>query len=589
MRPYISPVLSGKRIIGDLRRCGVALALLLSTVSTAFLSAPQSASAAQVVLLTTSYGVNVYDPSDLDNTNINSADTAFSAAAAGQTPPLSYDSHIGVLTTATAAADISQYVGDDTQVLVLVGVYNMISDAALAQIATYLQTRPGMEVIAFVDGCDNCGTATGSVNLNNFLTAIKSIQPSTWGTITVGPVSTAATTVSNLNTASPYSAPFTALGLNSITGVIYPPLLGVPASNALYLVNGNASDAFSVFIPQGQSNGGDGACMFLATDSNVFQGRFAPQPAEIAQAFLNAALTPTGACGLPPTVTVTKTASTTDALTPGGSVSYTITVTNISAKPAANVVVSDTPPSGIASFDSWSCADNTGGTTCPSLGTTGAFPAQTIASLPAGAQVVYTINATAAATLPASVKNTASVTGADLVCASGQTQPCTADVSNPYYEADMQGSGAATITPLVGTEVTVKLTCKNAGPDDAVNAECTLGGVPGGVTPTCTLDGVGAAVTLPVATLAEGHSIVCAVTFTPASTTAVTLTATATSDTPDVNHNNDKGTAAIRPTGLGLGVTAAAIPTLGQSALALLALLLAAGAATGLRRARKHN
>jgi hypothetical protein len=202
-------------------------------VSTSFFNAPQSASTAQVVLLTTSYGVNVYDSTDQDNTNIDSANTVFGNAAAAQTPSLSYDSHIGVLTTATAVTDISQYVGDDTQVLVLVGVYNLISDAALAQIATYLQTRPGMEVIAFVDGCDNCGTATGSVNLNNFLTAIKSIEPSTWGTITVGPVSTAATTVSNLNTASRYSAPFTTLGLDSITGVIYSPLLGVPANNAL--------------------------------------------------------------------------------------------------------------------------------------------------------------------------------------------------------------------------------------------------------------------------------------------------------------------------------------------------------------------
>jgi hypothetical protein len=31
MQPYVSPVLSGKRIIGDLRRCGVALALFFGS------------------------------------------------------------------------------------------------------------------------------------------------------------------------------------------------------------------------------------------------------------------------------------------------------------------------------------------------------------------------------------------------------------------------------------------------------------------------------------------------------------------------------------------------------------------------------
>jgi len=122
----------------------------------------------------------------------------------------------------------------------------------------------------------------------------------------------------------------------------------------------------------------------------------------------------------PASVAIAKSASSAT-LSAGGAVVYTVTVRNTGATAATDVAVSDAVPAGIDAF-AWTCAAS-GGAACPNAGGSGAL-AQTIASLPAGAQVVYTIHATVAAAPPASIVNTAGVSLSNGSCA-----PCSASVS----------------------------------------------------------------------------------------------------------------------------------------------------------------
>lgn len=125
---------------------------------------------------------------------------------------------------------------------------------------------------------------------------------------------------------------------------------------------------------------------------------------------------------LPPTssVSIAKTASSANLIT-GGHVVYTVTVSNTGTIAAENVAVSDAFPAGIDAF-TWTCAPS-GGASCPNASGSGAL-AQTIPSLPVGAQLVYAINATLAATPPANIVNTATVGTSNGSCA-----PCSASVS----------------------------------------------------------------------------------------------------------------------------------------------------------------
>jgi uncharacterized repeat protein (TIGR01451 family) len=122
----------------------------------------------------------------------------------------------------------------------------------------------------------------------------------------------------------------------------------------------------------------------------------------------------------PASVAIAKTASSAT-LSPSGQVVYSVTVRNTGTTAAANVAVADAVPAGIDAF-AWTCAAS-GGAACPNASGSGAL-AQTIASLPVGGQLVYTIAATIAAEPPASIVNTANVALTNGTCA-----PCSATVT----------------------------------------------------------------------------------------------------------------------------------------------------------------
>ena len=129
-------------------------------------------------------------------------------------------------------------------------------------------------------------------------------------------------------------------------------------------------------------------------------------------------------------VGITKTSSG-GTLTPGGTFTYTVTVTSSGPSAAHGTVVTDALPAGVESW-SWTCAA-AGGASCPTAAGTAALN-EVIANFPAGSQVVYTITARVAFSAGGTtLTNTAmAIPPANGVCVPGDVAgPCAASVSNP--------------------------------------------------------------------------------------------------------------------------------------------------------------
>ncbi|MEZ5462764.1 hypothetical protein [Dokdonella sp.] len=127
-----------------------------------------------------------------------------------------------------------------------------------------------------------------------------------------------------------------------------------------------------------------------------------------------------------PRLSVTKTADT-NVIVPGGTINYTITVTNVGTIAANNVTISDPVPASIASF-TWTCAAS-GGVTCPNASGSGAIN-EIVPTFPVGAQLTYTVLAVVTVNPEPPLVNVVTVTpSSDTVCEPSQTAPpCTATV-----------------------------------------------------------------------------------------------------------------------------------------------------------------
>ena len=125
-----------------------------------------------------------------------------------------------------------------------------------------------------------------------------------------------------------------------------------------------------------------------------------------------------------PQLLITKTANT-SILRPGATVVYTVTVRNVGSADAIGALISDPIPAGIDTF-AWTCTAS-GGVACPNASGSGAI-AETVATFPVGATLVYTVTAAVSADPPDTVVNTATVTPRDLaICApAGTPPPCAA-------------------------------------------------------------------------------------------------------------------------------------------------------------------
>ncbi|GEM_PF-1193513 len=138
-----------------------------------------------------------------------------------------------------------------------------------------------------------------------------------------------------------------------------------------------------------------------------------------------------------PQLLITKVADTAT-LRPGGTVVYTITLRNVGNVDAIGAVIGDPIPAGIDAF-AWTCAAS-GGVACPNASGSGAI-AETIATIPVGAMLVYTVTATLSADPPETVINTATVTPSGIAT-------CTPAGTPPSCRATVIGTVTPAQTPL---------------------------------------------------------------------------------------------------------------------------------------------
>jgi uncharacterized repeat protein (TIGR01451 family) len=243
-----------------------------------------------------------------------------------------------------------------------------------------------------------------------------------------------------------------------------------------------------------------------------------------------------------PQVSIAKSAST-NALPPGGAITYTVTVANTGQVPAIGTVVNDPIPAGIAAF-AWTCTAS-GGAVCPNSSGSGAI-SETVATFPPGGQLVYRINATVAANPPASVINTGTANPPHGTCfPDASAPPCAASVSNPSTPIVAITKTAGSPQAVPGSTVTYDVTVRNPG---SVSAGGTVVDdvIPAGLTTpfTWTCNASGGAACPNASGSGAIHETLA--TFPPGGEVVYTITATVVANPPAALVN--RGTA-TPPTG----------------------------------------
>jgi uncharacterized repeat protein (TIGR01451 family) len=238
----------------------------------------------------------------------------------------------------------------------------------------------------------------------------------------------------------------------------------------------------------------------------------------------------------------------------GGTIVWTITVTNNGPDPEDNAVLNDTLPNG-TTFNS--LVQNTGPTAfCNTPG--GGNPGTVSCFFPTlgnGTSAQFTLTANVSPSASGSINNTATVTGANAdpnLGNNSSTWPATVTTS-----ADLTINKSAPVTQPAGTDMTYTITLTNSGPSNAANVSVT-DAVPANTTfvsesqttgPTfsCTTPAAGGTgtVTCNIASFGIGSatfSITVHIGASVLDSTSITNTANVSSSTPDPNPSNNSST-----------------------------------------------
>ena len=156
--------------------------------------------------------------------------------------------------------------------------------------------------------------------------------------------------------------------------------------------------------------------------------------------------------------------------TPGGSLTYTITVTNSGPSDAPGSLVSDTIPAQFSSWE-WSCAGATGAASgCDPMASSSVNFSDTV-NLPAGSSITYMVVAQIRSSASGSLSNTVTITPpADVTDPTPGNNTAT-DVDIQQSQADLsvvKDDGVTLYVP--GGSLTYNITVSNAGPSDALNS-----------------------------------------------------------------------------------------------------------------------
>jgi len=258
-----------------------------------FLAVPSFAQAAAIVFVST----EEEDASIIDN-----AWNAFSTQAG--LASLSITDGRGALgadaatsASPSAGTPLSTLIASDTKLIVVMTTYEYMNDERLAELLAILDSRKDLAVVAFIDGCDLCGP---DHNLKDFVDKVNEIRPASWSTPIAFDTIVNDSYTAYLNSSSPYATPFS--DESQFVGYYFTPLLNVPSGYALY-TESNGVDDVTLVVPQQESSGGNGACLFLTGDTSMFDPNPAVVPlvnqgqyAILAKDFINAALDAKGAC-----------------------------------------------------------------------------------------------------------------------------------------------------------------------------------------------------------------------------------------------------------------------------------------------------
>ncbi len=183
-------------------------------------------------------------------------------------------------------------------------------------------------------------------------------------------------------------------------------------------------------------------------------------------------------------LTVTKTDGTTSEI-PGTPVTYTIVATNNGPSNVTGATIADTIPSALTNA-TWTCVA-TNGATCTASGTGNLNNAVT---LPVGATVTYTVNATVRPDATGNLTNTAGITAPTGVDPNLANNTATdTDTLDPTADVRITKTDGLTVA-APGAPVTYTITVANTGPSSAPGVTVTdvLPGNLNGVTWSCVAD-----------------------------------------------------------------------------------------------------
>jgi uncharacterized repeat protein (TIGR01451 family) len=249
--------------------------------------------------------------------------------------------------------------------------------------------------------------------------------------------------------------------------------------------------------------------------------------------------------GQAPDLTIIK--SHTDPFVQGTTDTYQVVVTNLGpASTSGTVTVADTLPAGLtpsnATGTGWGCSVAAQTVTCTrndALSSTASYP-------------TITITVTVLQTAPASVINTATVSGGNELNISNDA------ANDPTTIAALANIGlaktASSGTVTVGSNVTFTITAHNAGPSNATGVEVT-DLLPAGLTLVSATPATGAYASgtgvWTIGPLASGASASLTVVATVTTAGAITNTASKTAENePDPTPGNDVSSATVTGTGL---------------------------------------
>jgi LPXTG-site transpeptidase (sortase) family protein len=158
------------------------------------------------------------------------------------------------------------------------------------------------------------------------------------------------------------------------------------------------------------------------------------------------------------------------AYVPGGSLTYSITVSNAGPSDAPNSLVSDTIPAQFSSWE-WTCGAVVGlADGCDGLASSSADFSDTV-NLPAGTSISYTVEAQVASSATGDLTNTVTVSPATGITDLDPANNSASDTDTQDSQADLgvvKDDGVTAYVP--GSSLTYTITVINDGPSDAPNS-----------------------------------------------------------------------------------------------------------------------